>query len=129
MDAFFLKIIFTPKLYDCKYYQTIWFTGKKIIIGLTQVRSLVDFFFTDSWKSTFHDQISGELRIEDRNEKTRMNDSKHMNIICKCMADWNNFDLSKSSRTYCITGYPARQNTVVSIIIHTIIAFHYHIFI
>ena len=45
MDAFFLKIIFTPKLYDCKYYQTIWFTGKKIIIGQTQVRSLVYFFF------------------------------------------------------------------------------------
>ena len=42
---------------------------KKIIIGQTQVRSLVDFFLTDSWRSTFHDQISGELRIEDRNEK------------------------------------------------------------
>ena len=57
---------------------------EKIIIGQTQVRSLVDFFFfTDSWRSTFHDQISGELRIEDRNEKTRMNDCKHLNIICK----------------------------------------------
>ena len=40
-------------------------------------------FFTDSWRSTFHDQISDELRIEDRNEKTRMNDCKHMNIRCK----------------------------------------------
>ena len=80
---FFLKL-FLHQNYMIVNITKLYGLPEKIIIGQTQVRSLVAFFFfTDSWRSTFHDQISGELRIEDRNEKTRMNDCKHLNIICK----------------------------------------------
>ena len=55
-------------------------------------------FFTDSWRSTLHDQISGELRIGTKKiEWTTVN-------IWISYVSGNNFDLSKSSYTYCITG-------------------------
>ena len=54
---------------------------EKIIIRRTQVRSLVYIFFYRFLKVNL--PWSDIVRIEDRNEKNRTNDCKHMNIICK----------------------------------------------